>query len=166
MGPKVPSRASRYHKPAFAKALKIFVFSMFLASRAIQDSPKRAQESPKRAQESPKGGVGSLSWARLGWVWACLWGRLGMSRGHLGMVLGQSWTISRSILESNIGSCWNRCWGHFLDWFLAAFRTTCGAILGSFWGPDRPKRDREGAKETIQSFKVQKTCHRKDLGKP
>ena len=52
MGPRGPSRASKYRKPALANTLKNQRRSMFLGSKAFQDSLGRPKKAPKRHPKS------------------------------------------------------------------------------------------------------------------
>ena len=110
--------------------------------------------------------------AHLGALFRPFWASLGLSWTISGPSWGHPWT--KSFLETPvlISLCpglvvlghfgvgpkimlfWGNLWGHFLDQFLGIFCTTFGAILGSHFGPDRPRSGQDGPQRAIKIFKV------------
>ena len=132
---------------------------MFWRSKTFQESPWRPKRAPKM-----------LSWETWGHLepsWSHLENKsFWKSSGFLGLLCGLA-------ILANFGAHFGaQNWlkihffgGRFFDFFLDHFWTIWGAILGTVWGPDRPKRSQNGTKRTIKSPKVLKTYFCKNLKK-
>ena len=96
------------------------------------------------------------------------WGSLGTLLGHLRTIVGPRvfrnlWPDLLVPGSKRLGQFWDSFRDPKFGLDFGRYFGRLGLFCGPILGPDRPKRDQDGSKRAIKSFKVLKTCICKHL---